>query len=159
MADSDPILDEAALLERMTRPTPAVRAAVSDYGGDVVILGVGGKMGPSLAELLVRAGATESGRRVIGVARFSDSTLADDLSAKGVEPVKADLLSDEALASLPEAPFVFLLAGFKFGATGNPSMTWAMFWNRVDPPSGTTFTPSAHAASRIHWRASRRRWL
>ena len=114
------------LLEVMTRPTPAVRDAVSKYRGDVVLLGVGGKMGPSLAELLVRAGAAEGGRRVIGVARFSDPAARARLDEIGVTTLRADLLDGGSLASLPEAAHVFLLAGFKFGALGDPCATWAV---------------------------------
>jgi nucleoside-diphosphate-sugar epimerase len=123
---ADPIQTEAELIERMTAPSDAVRDAVARYEGDVVILGVGGKMGPTLAELLVRAGATDGGRKVYGVARFSDAAVREHLESVGVTTVKADLLDEAALAGLPEAPHVFLLAGFKFGASGNPSTTWAM---------------------------------
>ncbi len=117
---------EEELIQAMTRPTPAVRDAVSRYGGDVILLGVGGKMGPTLAELLVRAGATERGRRVIGVARFSDAAARARLDDLGVTTIRADLLDDGALATLPEAAHVFLLAGFKFGASGDPWATWAV---------------------------------
>ncbi len=110
------------LIERMTAPSTAVVEAVSELDGDVVILGAGGKMGPTLAELLVRAGA----RRVIGVSRFSDARVGAYLEKAGVETVRADLLDEKDLARLPEAPNVLFLAGFKFGATGNASMTWAM---------------------------------
>jgi len=126
MADPDLLDDETVLIERMTRPSELVCEAMEALEGDVLILGVGGKMGPTLAELLVRGGATANSRRVMGVARFSDPSVADHLREIGVEPVKADLLDDQALANLPDAPHVFFLAGFKFGSTGNPSMTWAM---------------------------------
>ncbi|MEC9378243.1 MAG: NAD-dependent epimerase/dehydratase family protein, partial [Candidatus Latescibacterota bacterium] len=126
MADPDLLDDETVLIERMTRPSDLVCKAMEALEGDVLILGVGGKMGPTLAELLVRGGATANSRRVMGVARFSDPSVADHLREIGVEPVKADLLDDQALANLPDAPHVFFLAGFKFGSTGNPSMTWAM---------------------------------
>ena len=125
MATEGPDSD-TQLIARMTDPSAAVRDAVSRYEGDVIILGVGGKMGPTLAELLVRAGGTDGGRRVIGVARFSDPQARSHLDSIGVTTIPADLLKDGALAGLPDAPHVFLLAGFKFGATGNPSMTWAM---------------------------------
>ena len=124
---TDPMInDEDALIERMTRPSQLVEEAIAALEGDILILGVGGKMGPTLAELLVRAGATKGSRRVLGVARFSDPEVADHLSDIGAEPVKADLLDDESLAALPDAPHVLYLAGFKFGSTGNPSTTWAM---------------------------------
>ena len=113
---------EEALIAQMTAPSDGVREAVAQLDGDVLILGVGGKMGPTLAELLVRAGA----RRVIGVSRFSDQEQQRHLEEVGVETVRADLLDEAALANLPEAPYILLLAGFKFGATGNESATWAM---------------------------------
>ncbi len=122
---TEPTTDEQ-LIECMTAPSDAVRDAVARYRGDVVILGVGGKMGPTLAELLVRAGGTEGGRRVIGVARFSDLKARAHLDDIGVTTIQADLLDDGVLHDLPEAPHLFLLAGFKFGSSGNPSMTWAM---------------------------------
>ena len=113
---------EAQLIEQMTTPTQVVREAVSRLSGPVLLLGTAGKMGPTLAELLVQAGAPQ----VIGVSRFSDQWQRDYLASTGVKTVKADLLDPKALAALPEAPHIFLLAGFKFGATGDPSMTWAM---------------------------------
>lgn len=120
---TEPLIEsEEALLARMTTPTDEVREAVGRLDGDVLILGVGGKMGPSLAELLLRAGA----RRVIGVSRFSDEVQRRRLEAVGVRTIAADLLDELALVDLPEAPYVYLLAGFKFGATGNESLTWAM---------------------------------
>lgn len=119
---SDLITSEEMLIDRMTAPSPRVVAAVSDLDGGVVILGVGGKMGPTLAELLVRAGA----RRVIGVSRFSDARVKARLEEAGVETVQADLLNEDELARLPDAANVLFLAGFKFGATGNTPMTWAM---------------------------------
>jgi len=113
---------EAQLIEQMTTPSPQVREAVARLEGPVLILGAAGKMGPTLAELLVRAGA----RQVIGVSRFSDHWQRDYLSTIGVKTLQADLLDPQALASLPETPYIFMLAGFKFGASGDPSLTWAM---------------------------------
>ena len=93
-------------------------------GGPILLLGVGGKMGPSLAALLIRAGA----KHVVGVSRFSDPAERAYLDGLGVETIAADLLAEGALASLPDAPAVFFLAGFKFGASTeeNSGMTWAM---------------------------------
>ena len=122
MEDRPLIETEAQLIDQMTTPTAAVEEAVGKLDGDVLILGVGGKMGPTLAELLVRAGAP----KVIGVSRFSDEEQQRYLEGVGVETVKADLLDEMALVDLPEAPYVYLMAGFKFGATGNESTTWAM---------------------------------
>jgi nucleoside-diphosphate-sugar epimerase len=119
----DLIESESQLIELMTRPSPPVVEAVGALDGDILILGVGGKMGPTLAELMVRAGCTGE---VIGVARFSDRAVEDYLQGVGVSTVRADLLEEGGLAKLPDAPNVLLLAGFKFGATGNETMAWAM---------------------------------
>jgi len=116
------IESEEELIDRMTTPSEEVRRAVEELDGDILVLGVGGKMGPTLAELLVRAGA----RRVIGVSRFSDPAQQEYLESVGVETVKADLLDEVDLVDLPDAPYVYLMAGFKFGATGNEPTTWAM---------------------------------
>jgi nucleoside-diphosphate-sugar epimerase len=117
-----PIPDEAALVDRMTTPDDDVRAAVARLDGDIVILGIAGKMGPTLGELLVRAGA----KRVIGVSRFSDPASRKDLEDRGIQTVRCDLVDPDGLAKLPDAPFVYLMAGHKFGSTGNEPVTWAM---------------------------------
>lgn len=113
---------EDQLIDQMTTPTPEVKAAVRALDGDILILGIAGKMGPTLGELLVRAGA----KRVIGVSRFSDPASRQDLEDRGIETIKADLLDEQALADLPDAPYVYQMAGHKFGSTGNESLTWAM---------------------------------
>ena len=113
---------EAALIDDMTTPMPEVVEAVRQLDGPILLLGVSGKMGPTLAELLVRAGA----QQVVGVARFTDAAKRRYLEDVGVQTIACDLLADEALKELPDAPNVLLLAGFKFGATGNEDATWAM---------------------------------
>ena len=122
MADRSLLETESQLIERLSAPDQAVSNAVAQLDGDILLLGVAGKMGPTLAEMLVRAGA----RRVIGVSRFSDSAQQDYLEKVGVRTIKADLLDEDALARLPQAHWVLFLAGFKFGATGNEPMTWTM---------------------------------
>ena len=129
----EPLLDPAQLPERfastealdefLTRPSAALVAALAGVEGDLVILGVGGKMGPTLARLARRAAP---GKRVIGVARFSDAQVREGLEAAGVETIACDLLDRDALAALPEVPNVVFAAGHKFGSTGNPALTWAM---------------------------------
>lgn len=95
--------------------------------GDILILGAGGKMGPSMARLAVEA-VRRSGtdKRVIAVSRFSDEKLVKDLQAAGVEIIKADLLNESELQGLPDVPNVIYLAGYKFGTTGNEPYTWIM---------------------------------
>lgn len=111
----------------LSEPTPAVVETMRRLQGDIAVLGVGGKMGPTLAQMAKRASdAAGAKRRVYGVARFSSSGLADALRADGIEPIAADLLDRAALARLPEAPNVVFMAGMKFGSTGQEAMTWAM---------------------------------
>ncbi len=117
----------AELEDVLSRPNQADREAMRALAGDLLILGVGGKMGPSLARRARRA-AEEAGvrMRVIGVARFTDRTLREELDRDGVETVAADLLDPPQLASLPECPNVVYMAARKFGSTGDEPYTWAM---------------------------------
>ena len=115
--------DEDDLEERLSRPTPALTAALASVPGDLLVLGAGGKMGPSLARMARRA---DPSRRVIAVSRWSNRDAADALEAHGVETVGADLLSPRDLAALPDVPNVVFMAGQKFGTTGAPTATWAM---------------------------------
>ena len=112
--------DAAELEEFMTRPSAELQ---SDLGGidEILVLGVGGKMGPTLARLARRAG-----KRVIGAARFSEPGLREKLTSWGVECIACDLLDREMLELLPRLKHVVFMAGHKFGAAGNPSLTWAM---------------------------------
>jgi len=104
-------------------PSPALVAEMKAVAGDLLILGVAGKMGPTLARLAKNA--TPS-RRVIGVARFSDAAVRQRLDGWGVETIACDLLDREAIAALPDAPNLIFAAGHKFGASGNTPLTWAM---------------------------------
>jgi nucleoside-diphosphate-sugar epimerase len=108
------------LEEFMTRPSAALRADLSGID-EILILGVGGKMGPTLARMAQRAG-----KRVIGVARFSEKGLREKLERWGIECLACDLLDRAALERLPRAKNVVFMAGHKFGAAGDPSFTWAM---------------------------------
>ena len=115
--------DEAALEEFMSRPTEALSADLAAAPGDITLLGVGGKMGPTLARMAKRA---DPERRVIGVARFSNPDSRRALEAAGVETVACDLLDRDAVEALEKTPNVVFMAGMKFGATGNEPLTWAM---------------------------------
>ena len=115
--------DVEALEDFMTAPGAELRADLARVPGDLMVLGVGGKMGPTLARLAKRAAP---GKRVIGVARFSDKGLREKLEAAGVECIACDLLDRAALERLPRAPNLVYMAGYKFGALGNPELTWAM---------------------------------
>lgn len=115
------------LEEMLSRPTDQLVQAMAELNGDVMVLGVGGKMGPTLARMAKRA-SDEAGktRRVIGVSRFSSSGLEQRLNDWGVETIACDLLERESIARLPEADNIVFMAGMKFGATNNPTLTWAM---------------------------------
>ena len=107
----------------MTTPSPALVKDLDKASGDLIILGVGGKMGPSLARLARRAAPR---KRVIGVARFSEKGLRERLTGWGIECVECDLLERESLARLPRAANVVFMAGRKFGSSGREALTWAM---------------------------------
>jgi nucleoside-diphosphate-sugar epimerase len=114
------------LEDLLSQPTEADCAFLRENRGDILILGAGGKMGPSLAHLASRA-ASQAGapRRVIAVSRFADSEARQQLEAWGVEPIACDLLDRGQLARLPDCPNVLFLAGRKFGSTDNQPLTWA----------------------------------
>ncbi len=121
------IRDVADLEELLSQPSEAAIRALGTVDGDILILGVGGKMGPTLARMAKRASEISGvSRRVIGVSRFSSSKLEQQLQGWGVETVRCDLLDGESLAELPEAANVVYMAGLKFGSTGQESLTWAM---------------------------------
>lgn len=115
--------DVAALEEFMTRPTRELEADLARADGDILILGVGGKMGPTLARMAKRAAP---GKRVIGIARFTEKGLKERLESWGIECIACDLLDRDALERLPRPKNVVFMAGHKFGAAGDPSFTWAM---------------------------------
>lgn len=111
----------------LSAPDPRVVRTMREVEGDILVLGVGGKMGPTLARMAKRA-SDEAGvaRRVVGVSRFSSSHLPEQLAGWGIETIACDLLDEAAIRTLPNAPNVVYMAGFKFGATANPSLAWAM---------------------------------
>src|SRR3954470_4440109 len=117
------IPDIAALDELLCRPSQALVDDLRKVDGDIMVLGVAGKMGPTLAGL---AKAALPDRRVIGGARFSEASAKDWLHARGIETVNCDLLAEAVLRGLPKAPNIVFMAGRKFGAEGDLSLTWAM---------------------------------
>lgn len=120
--------DETALEEMLSRPDEALIADLAALEGDILVLGAGGKMGPTLARMARRAldEAGQSGRRVLAVARFSDPAARASLEAAGVVTVPADLSDRAQIAALPDAANVVFMAGQKFGTTGAPDATWMM---------------------------------
>ena len=117
------IADIDALDELLCRPSQALIDDLTKVEGDIMVLGVAGKMGPTLAAL---AKAALPDRRIIGVARFSEAGVEEWLRARGVETIPCDLLDEAAIRRLPQAPNIIFMAGRKFGAEGNLALTWAM---------------------------------
>ncbi|MBY0502327.1 MAG: NAD-dependent epimerase/dehydratase family protein [Bryobacteraceae bacterium] len=113
---------EAELEELLSTPSEAEREALSKLRGTLMLLGAGGKMGPSLARLAKRAAPH---LRVVAVARFSEAHLRPELERDGVETIAGDLLARGAFDSLPDADNVIYLAARKFGTAGDASPTWA----------------------------------
>ncbi len=162
--------DEAALEERLSRPSAEVSEALRVLDGDVLVLGAGGKMGPSLARMARRAldedGVSRTGRgarQVYAVSRFSDASLHDALAADGVVPLRADLRDARAVAALPDAPNVLHMVGQKFGTQHDPAGTWMQnvgvsvyVANRyagarvVVFSTGNVYAPSPVAAGGVH---------
>ena len=124
----------------MTTPSAGLVGDLARVPGDLIVLGVSGKMGPTLARVARRA-APE--KRIVGVARFSEPGLRPALERHGVECIQADLLDRDALARLPKLPNVVFMAGRKFGSTGAEALTWAM---NVHVPA---LVAEAFAGSRI----------
>jgi len=121
------IQDVAQLEEFLSEPTDGVVRTLGSLDGDIVVLGVAGKMGPTLARMAKKASErARVKRRIIGVSRFSSPSLENQLHAWSVETVRCDLLDPGSLAKLPDAANVVFMAGMKFGSTGQEWLTWAI---------------------------------
>jgi nucleoside-diphosphate-sugar epimerase len=128
-----PILTLADLEDQLSLPTEGVLDSLRNLDGDVMVLGAGGKMGPTLSRMLRRA-LDQTGhakQRVIAVSRFSSPATADELQRHGVQTISCDLLNRAAVQSLPDVPNIIFMAGQKFGTKDSPELTWAM--NTVVP--------------------------
>ncbi len=116
-------LDENGLEDILSEPTEATKKIVAGIANDIVVLGAGGKMGPTLAMMLKKA---SPGKKIYAVSRFSDKAVRSRIEQAQVETIKADLLNESHYRKLPNVENVFFLAGMKFGSTGNQPLTWAM---------------------------------
>lgn len=121
------IANESELDDVLTHPSPRLCEAVARLRSPLVVLGAGGKMGPSLCVLAKRA-ADEIGQRldVVAVSRFSNPSARDWLETRGVRTLSADLLDRSSFADLPDCENLVYLVGMKFGTSTNPSLTWAI---------------------------------
>ena len=119
--------DLALLEQELFKPSDALLSDIKDLEGDIIFLGVGGKMGPSMAKLAkIAVDRVGVKKRIIGVSRFTDKEAQVVLDNDGIETIAADLLNERELAALPDAANVMYLAGTKFGTTGKEAFTWAM---------------------------------
>ena len=118
---------EEKLNEMLTTPSEKLIEDIKKIEGDIMVLGAGGKMGPTLCVLAKNAiKAAGIKKRVIAVSRFSDPIALELLHSNGVETISADLLDKESLDALPEVENIIYMAGRKFGTDGNEYLTWAM---------------------------------
>ena len=112
---------------KLAEPSEELVADVAELRGDIIILGVAGKMGPSLAQLARHAiDLAGVDKNVIGVSRFSSENSEQELRSNGIETIATDLLDERQLQSLPEVENVIYMAGTKFGTSGREYLTWAM---------------------------------
>ena len=136
----DRLRDVEHLEEVMTAPTAKLVTALQQLPGDIIVLGVAGKIGPTLVRLAKRAVPE---KRVVGVARFSEKEVREKLLRWGIECIEADLLDRKQVEALPKLPNVVFMAGRKFGSSGHEDLTWAM--NALVP----ALVAEAFAGSRI----------
>lgn len=135
---------ESELEDRLSAPNEGVVRALAQCPGDVIVLGAGGKMGPSLCRMLRRAADVAGDKRsIVAVSRFSDAQAAAQLQDHGIVVERAELSDPEALRRLPNGPNVVLMTGYKFGTSSEPWRTWGT--NAVIP----AFVAERYGASRI----------
>jgi nucleoside-diphosphate-sugar epimerase len=123
-----PVIENEIMLdELLSQPDVAVVELIKRLEGDLIILGIGGKMGLTLGRLAVNAiEAAGVKKRVIGVSRFSNPAARSQLETWGIETISCDLLDRDAVDALPEIKNVIFMAGRKFGTAGEENLTWAM---------------------------------
>ena len=121
------ISNEHELNEMLSRPTEGLVKMISGIDGDILLLGVAGKIGISMATMAKRAiDLAGVSKRVIGLSRFSQENQMQILEKEGIEIIKGDLLDPAFVKSLPQVKNIIFLAGMKFGSEENLSLTWAI---------------------------------
>ncbi|HLN54771.1 MAG TPA: NAD-dependent epimerase/dehydratase family protein [Bacteroidales bacterium] len=119
--------NEDQLEDYLSRPGEELIDMIGKTDGDIMILGITGKIGPSLALMAARA-CEKAGlkKKILGVSRHIDAQLQKNLDQAGIESVRGDLLDSEFLKRLPLFKNVFYLAGMKFGSADDQPLTWAI---------------------------------
>lgn len=121
------MMSEPVLIDHLTRPSAALVDLITRLSSPLVVVGAGGKMGPTLCAMARRA-ALNAGHplRILAVSRFSNPETQQELERSGVDTLRVDLLDPHALTNLPDTDQVLSLIGLKFGTTDNPALTWAV---------------------------------
>lgn len=126
--------NEEKLNQILTTPSSRLIEDMKHLDGDLVIIGAGGKMGPTLTLLAANAlRLAGSVHHVTAVSRFTDPLVTALLKDNGISILSADLLSPGTAETLPDARYVIYMAGRKFGTAGQEPFTWAM--NAILPES------------------------
>jgi len=124
---SDSIRDVPELEQLLSEPSEGVVETMRRLEGDILVLGAGGKIGPTLCRMARRASDLAGAkRRVIGVGRHATAEMQAEFHAHGVELIRCDMLDGRQLGALPEAPHIVYMAAMKFGSTGQEALTWAL---------------------------------
>jgi nucleoside-diphosphate-sugar epimerase len=123
----DKISNAGELDELLSRPGPELVEMFSRLDGDIIFLGVAGKIGPSLSRMAKRA-CDEAGikKRIIGVSNFENKEQQKKIGKFGIETIHGDMLNTKFTSTLPAVKNVFYLAGMKFGSVDNLALTWAI---------------------------------
>lgn len=121
------IESEEQLEDALSSPGEADIDFMRRLTGDIIILGAGGKMGPSLVRLAARANeAGGAKRRIVTASRYSAAAAREEIERMGAETIVCDLADPAQISSLPRCENVIFMAGRKFGSSDRPDLTWAM---------------------------------
>lgn len=115
--------DDTQVEAQMATPSAALSEDLAKVDGGILVLGAGGKMGPTLARLAKNAAPD---KQVLAVARFSEPGVKKSLESHGIQTQSVDLLDPDQIETLPKLPNVIFMAGRKFGSQGAEELTWAM---------------------------------
>lgn len=117
-------IENVAELESiLSTPSDALVNEISGIDGDIMILGAGGKVGPTMA---LKA------RRAIEAAGMKKDVVAVDvfelpaLKKAGIKTLQCDLLDPAAVDALPRVENIIYMVGRKFGSVGSEWLTWAI---------------------------------
>lgn len=121
------IENENELENKLTEPSSELIDFMKKLDGDIMILGAGGKMGPYIAGMAIRAIRSAGvSKKVYAVSRFTNKDVKDKLASWGIEVIVADLMDESQLTSLPDVKNIVYAVGYKFGIKGKEPFVWAL---------------------------------